>query len=96
MGIILILNLKSRYNFFTLFSMHYYIFMIKKDYQFGLLFYLINRIDNLSYILIKADNKYRHRYLHHLLYHLRQMNIDQKDGRLFQVRHIGYHFSSYL
>ncbi len=60
--------------------MHYYIFMIKKDYQFGLLFYLINRIDNLSYILIKADNKYRHRYLHHLLYHLRQMNIDQKDG----------------
>ena len=57
--------------------MHYYIFMIKKDYQFGLLFYLINRIDNLLH-LIKADNKYRHRYLHHLLYHLRQMNIDQR------------------
>lgn len=71
--------------------MHYYIFMIKKDYQFGLLFYLINRIDNLSY-LIKADNKYRHRCLLRLLYHLHQMNIGQKDGRLFQVRHIGYHF----
>lgn len=71
-------------NFIVLFSTAYYIFVIKKDYQFELSISLTLRIDNLSYILIKADNKYRHRYLHHLLYHLHQMNISQKDGRLFQ------------